>query len=365
MIYENTKLGGALVKWVLKKKDGRTYEHNCNIHNTITKSCINNLLEFNGPGSVVSNNANDYLGYNLWWNVGRSGTNTRYGVFNFGALGNGTGETYVDDTALKNKVGDYTSTKWAGQYSTSRNTTDNTFTYRMSHVHTITESFTIKEIGWFDRIYPDGIYSLSARVQLDEFIDVETGDTFYTTYELVLKFPTSHEVNIPVLGKAISLQKNAINNGISGNPPCFSNIPVNTYSTPGPNGGQSCPIIMPAYCFGTTPNNINAYLFNYMTADNPNVEVISQLPSWAASSSIKPFEMNLHSYTQDSFYRDFDLSFSAVNATIYSCVVNGCILRLGEYDENNNFVPNPYYMDKALKFTIRQSYSTDLLSPTA
>lgn len=365
MICENIKLGGYLVKWALKKKDGRYYERDCKKHNTITKSCLNNILEFNGPGSVVPNNTNDYYGYNLWWNVGRSGTNTRYGVFNFCALGNGTGETSLDDTALKNKVGDYTTNKWSGQYGSSRNTSNNTFSYRLAHVHTITESFTIKEIGWFNRIYPDGVYSLSARVQLDEFVNVEPGDTFYTVYELVLSFPKSHAVNIPILGKAISLQKNAINTGASGNPPCFPTVPISATGFIGPYGGQSCPIILPAYCFGLSDiNNTPNYTFNYMTTDNPNVEVINQLPSWA-SYNISPSEVNLHSYTQDSFYRDFELSYTARNVNIYSFVINGCILRLGEYDENNNFVPNPYYMDKALKFTLRQRWSTDLITPAA
>lgn len=366
MICENIKLGGYLVKWALKKKDGRYYERDCKKHNTITKACLNNLLEFNGPGSAVTNNYNDYTGYNLLWDNGMSGTNTRYGVFNFCALGNGTGETSLDDTALKNKVGGYTSTKWDGEYSSSRNTSNNTFSYRMAHTHTITESFTIKEIGWFNRIYPNGVYSLSARVQLDEFIDVDAGDTFYTVYELVLQFPTSHAVNIPVLGKAISLQKNAVNTYMSGNPFCFFQIGINPYMTIGPVGGQSCPMILPAYSFGTTPTNLGSFLFNYMTTDNPNVEVISQLPSWSGSGiSLRPFAANLHAYTQDTFYRDVELSFAALNATIYSFVINGCILRLGEYDENNNFVPNPYYMDKALKFTLRQRWSTDLITPAA
>lgn len=365
MICENIKLGGYLVKWALKKKDGRYYERDCKKHNTITKACLNNLLEFNGPNSVVPNNSNDYAGYNLLWDNGRSGTNTRYGVFNFCALGNGTGGTSLDDTDLKNRVGGYTSTKWNGQYNSSRNTSNNTFSYRMAHTHTITESFTIKEIGWFNRIYPDGAYSLSARVQLDEFIDVEAGDTFYTVYELVLQFPTSHAVDIPILGKAISLQKNAINTGVSGDPYCFAQIFSSGYGSIGPSGNRTCPIILPAYCFGL-PNitYLNAYVFNYITTDNANVEVISQLPNWDSYGQ-RPFEVNLHAYTQDTFYRDFELSFAAVNATVYSFVVNGCILRLGEYDENNNFVPNPYYMDKALKFTLRQRWSTDLITPAA
>ena len=365
MICENIKLGGYLVKWALKKKDGRYYERDCKKHNTITKSCLNNLFEFNGPSSVVSNNYNDYTAFNWLWNNGISGTNTRYGVFNFCALGNGTGETSLDDTELKNKVGDYTSTKWAGQYYSSRNTTNNTFSHRMAHAHTITDTFTIKEIGWFNRIYPDGVYSLSARVQLDEFVDVEQGDTFYTVYELVLHFPTSHAVDIPILGKAISLQKNAENTAISDKPYCFVQIGSSSIQIIGPSGGANCPKIYPAYCFGVTSlYNIDQYLFNYMTTDNANVEVIGQLPYWASGGQ-RPFAVNLHAYTQDSFYRDIELSFVAVNANVYSFVINGCILRLGEYDENNTFVPNPYYMDKALKFTIRQRISTDLLTPTA
>lgn len=361
MITQTTKLGGSLIKWVLKKKDGRTYERNCNIHNTITKACLNNLFEFNGPGSTVGNNANDYCGANLWITAG--GTNNRYGVFNSCALGNGTGTTSVDDTELKTKIGAYSSTKWAGNIFTAKNEANNTLTFQFAHVHTIAENFTIKEIGWFNRIYPDGAYSLSARVQLDEFVDVEAGDTFYTVYQVVMQFALPHAVNLPVLGKAVCLMKEGMYAHSSGYYVAFpyvnwNNVGQKVYES------STYPATHIAYEIGylTTGNNKLLY---YMTTDNNDVTDLSKRPTWNSGNGVSPFAANLHSYTQDSFYRDFELSFNAVNANVYSFVVNGCILRLGEYDENNNFIPNPYYMDKALKFTLRQRISTNLLTPAA
>ena len=355
MICENIKLGGHLVKWVLKKKDGRTYERNCKIHNTITKSCLNNLLEFNGPGSVVPNNSRDYSGANLW--VTASGTNGRYGVFNSCALGNGTGETSVDDTALKNKVGTYTTTKWNGYCGSSRSYSDNKLTIRISHVHTITDNFTIKEIGWFNRIYPDGEYSLSARVQLDNFVNVDVGDIFYTVYEIILQFPKPHNITVPILGKAITLQKLYVYSNVSGQ--IFPWINPNGEGDSPLNGGRNDGLLsFPSYrCDSISDYN----LFSYLTSDSAVVESLNSNPYYTNQNTL--IEKSVKTYTLDSFYRDYEISVPALYVNIYTLCINGCILRLGEYDENNNFVPNPYYMDKALKFTLRQRWSTDLLTP--
>lgn len=357
MITQSTKLGGSLIKWALKKKDGRYIERDCNIHNTITKSCLNNLFEFNGPGTSVTSNINDYNGTNLW--VTASGTNGRYGVLNSCALGNGTGETSVNDTQLKNKIGNYTVTKWNGYCGSSHSYSDNVLTTRIGHVHTIADNFTIKEIGWFSRVYPDGIYSLSSRVQLDEFVDVEVGDTFYTVYEIRLQFPKPHSITVPKLGKAITLQKLYKYANVTGEVfPWINSSGIGSYPA---NGGRNDGLLAyPSYVVDA-PSLTS--LFWYLTTDNAQVESLSSNPFFTTQTTF--IAKSTKSYTLDSFYRDYEISVPAVYVNIYTLCINGCILRLGEYDDNNNFVPNPYYMDKALKFTVRQRISTDLLTPAA
>lgn len=155
MFGKNLKIGGCLIGWALKKKDGRYFEKRFEqpIHNTITKSGINNLFEFNGSGGTPSSAA-DLYGAN--WLVASSSTNSRYGIINFSALGDGTGDTSVDDVDLKHRVTDYTATKKSGAgfcgYGYSIN--DGYVWSRISHEHTISQDFTVKEVGWFNRIYP-------------------------------------------------------------------------------------------------------------------------------------------------------------------------------------------------------------------
>lgn len=361
MITQTTKLGGRLVKWALKKKDGHYVERNCNVHNTITKACINNMLEFNGPGSHIGSlygNLDDARGVNLF--VTGSGNNGRYGVFNSCALGNGTGETSVNDTDLKNKIGNYTVTKWSGYCSSSINSNTNKLYVRIAHIHIITDNFTIKEIGWFNRVYPDGEYSLSSRVQLDEFVDVEVGDTFYTVYELVIQFMMPKDVILPYLGKARALGKLYGANTYYGQnyPSIRSNgvgLGIDYYMS------DACPC-NPAYCFESN-YNISEWggPIKYCST-NTNIDSLNSSPSLDNAGIISK---SVSAYTLDSFYRDMEFSITAPGTTVYAFVCNNTIYRLGEYDENSNFVPNPYDGSKGLKFTIRQRISTDLLTPAA
>lgn len=362
MITDGYKLGGHLVKWALKKKDGRYIEHDCDIHNTITKSCLNNMFEFNGPGSAIGNNknSNDWCAGNLF--VTCSGTNNRYGILNSCALGNGIGTTSVDDIALKNQIGDYTTTKktgvgWSGY---TQIYADNIDKVRIGHIHTINDNFTIKEIGWFNRIYPDGAYSLSARVQLDEFVDVEIGDTFYTVYELVIQFAMPHVVTLPYLGKAIALGR------VYGRTPS-SNFPL--IATDGLGEAifgseySDMQANYPAYTFTCTHQYASFHnMVKYMATDNANV---INPAAYLYFTECSKSNITLEPYTQDSFYRDFSFEIPVIGTDVYTFVFNNTIYRLGEYDENDTFVPNPYDGTKALKITMRQRISTDLLTPSA
>lgn len=358
MITQTTKLGGRLVKWALKKKDGRYIERGCNIHNTITKSCLNNLFEFNGPGSVIPNNNNDYLGSNLW--VTASGTNNRYGVLNSCALGDGTGETSVNDTSLKNMRGAYTTTKKSGWCGTINDFANNICKIRIAHMHTITDNFTIKEIGWFNRIYPDGVHTMSARVQLDEFIDVEAGDTFYTIYELQIQLTLPYAVTLPILGKAVCNEKLRTLGNSDFTIPA---IDSNGNGVVGVGNWGSVRMI-PAYSIGLWGYGSD-YSLNYSTLSNNNADNLITNTSWSNNYGVSPISHSVDSYQLDSFYRDYMIELAAPNLSVYAIGVNGCSMRFGEYDGNNNFIPNPFDGSKALRFNMRQRISTDLLTPSA
>lgn len=107
------KLGGALIGYGIKKRNGEEKKviFDKPIHNTITKSCLNNLLTFDGTNATPTTNL---TGNYLSLFVKSAQASERYGVFNSSALGDGTGETSVNDTELKHRVTDVTSTKKTG-----------------------------------------------------------------------------------------------------------------------------------------------------------------------------------------------------------------------------------------------------------
>ena len=177
------KLGGSLIGYAIKHNGTfRKVLFDKPIHNTITKSCLQNLLQWNGSDALCTT---DITGNYLSLFAKSSETSNRYGTFNFSALGNDNTPTTVDDVMLYNQIGSYTSTKMSGDGWCGSTIDGNSaiIRTRISHIHTITDTFTVREIGWFNRIYPDGSYSLSARVVLDKPVNVEPGDEFYSIYQ--------------------------------------------------------------------------------------------------------------------------------------------------------------------------------------
>jgi len=375
----STSLGGHLIGYGIKKKNGdvKRVMFDKPIHNTITKHCINNLLRFNGTdASPTANDVGNYL--SLF--VKSSETSDRYGVFNFCQLGDGTGTTDVNDTTLKHAVGELTSTKKTGSgwCGTTTVFADALLKERISHVHTITEDFTVREIGWFNKIYPDGEVTLSARVQLDIPVDVTVGDEFYSIYEISMGFQGVERFD-DFFGLGPGYKVNA---GISsgwGNYPGsnFSNLMfpyINTSGLPWMQTGQNArgaPAARPPWMglrsVGTHGSNAELYTpftiykFDYdkwlpfkQQTFTTQVDV-----SYAnATCTVKP-------YTMDSFYRDveFMLSPSYFGSGIYAIILNGTMYRFGTFDENDTFTPTPITINSTVKFTVRQSWSTDLLTP--
>lgn len=360
MFEKNLKIGGCLIGWALKKKDGRYFKKRFErpIHNTITKSCINNLFEFNGSGGTPSV-SNDLYGAN--WLVAGSGSNNRYGVINFSALGDGTGDTSVDDVDLKHRVTDYTATKKGGDgffcgYGYSVN--DGYVWSRIAHEHTISNDFTIKEVGWFNRIYPAGAYTMSSRVQLDSPVPVESGDTFYTIYQITFNFVKDAEhVVLPYFGSAWHVVNGS---AYDQNKRLIPMISTYGYGIETENRAQYA-----AYA-AHAPIYVNNTQFGYWGSSypsnilSPGGLVYNPNPSYFTlnSKTLKP-------YVQDSFYRDLEVLIAPPNTPVYVLYLMRDVFRLGDFDENNNFVPNPWDGTKALKFTLRQRISTDLITPTA
>ena len=356
MFGKNLKIGGCLIGWALKRKDGRYFEKRFEqpIHNTITKSGINNLFEFNGSEGTPSSSA-DLYGAN--WLVASSSTNNRYGIINFSALGDGTGNTSVDNVDLKHRVTDYTATKKSGDgFCGYGYSVDAGYVWsRVSHAHTISQDFTIKEVGWYNRIYPAGAYTMSSRVQLDSPVQVESGDTFYTIYQITFNFVKDAErVVLPYFGTAWHVVNGRAYDEYRRLVPMINSSGYGMETETRPQYAAHAPIYANGTQFGYWGSN---YPSNILT---PNGSIYSPNPNWFTVNS-----KNLKPYVQDSFYRDIEVTVAPPGVPVYVLYLMRDVFRLGDFDENNNFVPNPWDGTKALKFTIRQRISTDLIAPTA
>lgn len=364
------KLGGYLLGYGVRKKDGTFTKVVLDkpIHNTITKHCLNNLLMFNGT-NAVSTSSLDYCSMFVR-SIDYNGSSSRYGVIEYAALGDGTGTTSTDDSTLKHMVGTYTNTKqtgndWCGTYYDDTNAI---IKLRVSHKYEITNSFTVREIGWFNRIYPDGEYTMSARVQLDKPVPVVDGDTFYSIYEVQLSLQDVERFSdLGGLGGgykvncAIRYTYRGYNSYYN---KCFPEIQSNgralleTGNNTTTNISGNCCNIIPCWAnVGYRARKLNANLNKtkaIMTVDS-GVNF-----SQSYSATVKP-------YVLDSFYRDteFVLNPAMTSGNCYGLEFDGVLYRFGTYDENNTFTPTSVTLPGALKVTVRQSWSTDQLQPTA
>lgn len=375
------KLGGALIGYGIKKRNGEEKKviFDKPIHNTITKSCLNNLLTFDGTNAQPSTNLpGNYL--SLF--VKSAQASERYGVFNSAALGDGTGETSVNDTELKHRVTDATSTKktgsgWSGS---SVVLSDAVLKIRIAHTHTINENFTIREIGLYNQKWQELVYSLSARVQLDEGIPVESGDEFYSIYELSIQFQDverfSDFAGLGVGGYKVNGYQYA--DSRLGGPMLDTNcIPYSGVTHSGGSGSSyPRPKFFPVYMIGKAfgPNDFKFQYMYKVTGDFNKLKPFQTngIPTFTEPVAIPPYnflqDVLVKDYTQDSFYRDFSFTVSAgfwtyESTPIYGLIVNGTFYRFGTFDEQGNFTPTPININGALKITCRQRWSTDLLTP--
>jgi len=389
MIKDSMKLAGYLVAYGIKHKDGTTETHELEvpIHNTITKHMLNSLLEFNGPNeqTQISPDTRSYLLWTLPYSQTSVGNYHRSGSINYGAFGSGTGATSVADTDLKNRTSNIVMTRPAAtdlDPYTSYICTSDTIKMRQSYLfQTVSENTTVNEVGTFHRIEPNGEFKMTARVQLDTPITLVAGDAFFFTYEIWVKFnvgPTLIEVpGIGTVRKTNTVKSSSVGRQSFGRFASFptackyseeimastghTKLPAYTTFTEGQYNGQaglnhviaitSDTITNNGLVFGNNLPSITTY-YNY--DDGVNI-----------TPKIKP-------YTEDSFYRDYELEFSTLWMPsgaidqIWGLLINGDFYEFGSV-VNDEFVKAPWTRpaNSIIKITMRQSWSTDLLTPSA
>lgn len=376
------KLGGRLVGYGIKRNGIESVVMlNKPIHNTITKSCLDNLLMHNGSNALPSGyeyNTRVYQvipslfisNYNLTGTQGQ-----RFGVFQFCALGNGTGATSVDDTDLHNRLTDYsnvapTGNTWNGG---TLDSTNHILICRRSHTHTIASDMVVTEIGWFHRIYPSGAYSLSSRVVLDSPITLHSGDVFYTIYEWVVSItPKTEHSDWFGLGPVVEFGMiGSLSN--SGSDCSYPSVDRNgAGSLVGTYADKNWPIMEPVF----TPN-VAGDAYNEHPGINTIIIADRDTESMWGSYVTNGYKigypniigMVTSDYTPGSFYRERSFTVSpgfAGGNSIYSWFLNGTVYRFGKW-ENGVFTAMPFTPSSSdsYRITVRQSWSTDLLTPSA
>ena len=361
----NAKLGGCLIGYGLKKKNGEFTKviFDKPIHNTITKHCLNNLLMFNGDNSIPSSNQ---LGNYLSLFIKSSENSERNGVFNACALGNGTGTTAITDTDLKNKVSEPSTIKKTGSgwCGTNIDYDNATIKLRISHIHNITNNFTIKEIGWYNAILNNNVlnYTLSSRIQLDNFIDVENGDEFYSIYEIQVGFQGVENFT-DLFGLGSGYEVNALCDYTYGNSTYYFFPLINENGIPYINLGYAERYIQFAIIWSSYITKVKTIRTNWNKL-KPFLHNVNVLRDNLSSS----YSVNkINDYIMDSFTRteELILNLNMLGSNVHAIAVNGTLYRFGTFDENDNFTPESITINSALKITVRQSWSTDLLTPSA
>lgn len=214
-------------------------------------------------------------------------------------------------------------------------------------------------------------YTLSSRVQLEEFIDVEQGEEFYTIYEITISFQGIEKFD-DLAGLGQGYKVNMFNIASQNNNDWKDSYSPSILNSGYPdesifNNGQYCrPIHKPIYLAKLGIPYQTLCLLQY------NKSNINKLNPFWAQTNMASFvnttneNVTVFDYVQDSFRRDCEFVTAFDNITnVYSIVVNGTMYRFGDFDENDVFTPRTVTLNGAIKIKFRESWSTDLLTPTA
>lgn len=205
---DSTHLGGYLVGIGKIKANGEMEykELETPIKNKIVNSGLNHLLMYNGSPSATLSSITSYdkpafvLG---------GGSSNYYGVLQFSGIGTNGDETDFFDSSLKEQVGNYvgySDSDFIRTSDTFQTTQINSFgniSYKLTHKHTqVSETTTIREIGWFGRYGASGshVYPMFSRVVLPSPIVLNSGEQLITTYQLNVDFSNKEPINIQFFG---------------------------------------------------------------------------------------------------------------------------------------------------------------------
>lgn len=203
---DSTHLGGYLVGIGKIKANGEMEykELETPIKNKIVNSGLNHLLMYNGsPSATLNENSSSRPPFII------GSYNNYYGILQFSGIGTNGDETDFFDTGLKSQVGSYVGSsnndfiRTSNTYQTTKLNSFGNISYKVTHKHKqVSETTTIREIGWFGRYGASGsyVYPMFSRVVLPSPIVLNAGEQLITTYQLNVDFSNKEPINIQFFG---------------------------------------------------------------------------------------------------------------------------------------------------------------------
>ena len=184
---ETAKLGGHIVGLGKLRSDGSLEYRETDIHNRITSAGLDHLLCFNGQttgGCPTPSGTGLFL---------RCNSTDHYGIFTYMAFGTSAAQTGFEDTALRNQVGGYSSTKYPNSNTSAiyfrgtRKLSNGVLAHRYTWTSSpVTDPVTAKEIGIFGRYGNPATYVMFARISINESpVSLLAGESLVASYELV------------------------------------------------------------------------------------------------------------------------------------------------------------------------------------
>lgn len=321
------------------------------------------------------------------------------GLLQYMAIGTDGTPTHFTDTTLGAQVGDYsravsyTTAPYIGFCVNSDNTVS---TRRQTTSIAVTDSTTVREIGWFEKYTNANTYVMFSRVVLDSPVTLESGESLLVCYQINITIANFDETEVPtalltglldedgnqVKGlESTRIYRYSIDNLVRGQWYYGTSVRLNLGCIVGNIG--NVPITMTGFApvatfkTGYSSYNVNGCAINSRSTSGWSLPVQFERSRGYSSESLNDEVNNFFEawapldYVPGTYYRDRVLITNPAwpnnNTTykdIYAIAYCGHCIRFGYMDttdpSNPVWVPKPWrkQFGERYKFTFRYKLST-------
>lgn len=372
------------------------------IHNRIVSGGLDNYFMLNGdPNAIASTAATDGDSPNRF--VTSDNYGNRNAVIEYIAIGTDGSATSFTDTGLKAQVGGFSKTipYTTVPYFGTRLNSDYSTSFRLPKQSvTVSETTTVREVGWFGKYRSSNTYVMFSRVALPTPVELQAGESLTVVYQMNISYGTEEaETPSSLLSGLLDSDGNQLRGRSSYRLYFYSKPTVDTWYRslpsaiwPGRVGtfigvglyqissydsaaiGSGCGLYDGGFHLSTPFGNYSVNPFSY-TTDSTWVmkeqgEVLANINKLADSGNIN--SNTPKPYVPGTFYRDREVvvspSWPSMTGEgyqdIYAICHNSYLIRFGHYDttdpSNPVWVPKPWrkQFGQSYKFTFRYKLST-------